>query len=403
MLNPRLDRLATYPFWRLTQLLENITPPEGTPLELHVGQPMLDPPAWVAEIIADSKATWRKYPPHPGTPEFRSACANWLDRRYRLGGTIDPERHVLPCAGTKEGLSHMALLCVPGAETLAGSEMPAVLMPNPVYQVYYGAAVLAGAEPVPISGTAETDFMPDYAGLDRALLRRTAMAYLCSPANPQGSCADMGYLQSLIRLAREYDFTLVVDECYSEIWRGEPPVGALEACQAMGGGFENVLVLHSLSKRSSAPGLRCGSVAGDERLIAGYRNLRSYCGVAVPEPILKAGEALLADETHVDETRAHYAKLFAIAERKLGNVSGFSNPQGGFFLWLEVPDGEEAATMLWRECGVKVMPGGYMAQPDHNTGENPCEGYIRIALVHDPDIVEDGLGRIAGVLEGRDA
>ncbi len=402
MLNPRITQLGIYPFWNLTRLLEDVpAPPDRVPLALHIGQPMLPTPPFVAETIARHKERWRAYPPHPGLAEYRAACAEWLIRRYGLEeGAVDPDRHVLPVAGTKEGLFHMALLCVPGADGRAGNAPPAVLMPNPVYQVYYGAAVLSGAEPVAISATEDTGFMPDYATLDRDLLGRTAMAYLCNPANPQGMIADLDYLKALIRLAREYDFALVVDECYSEIYRGAPPPGALEACAALGEGFDNVLVLHSLSKRSNAPGLRCGFVAGDARLIEGYRTIRSYAAVAVPEPILEAGAALWRDEDHVEITRAHYRTLFALAERILGDLPGFYSPPGGFFLWLRVEADEAAAIRLWREAAVRTMPGSYMARDDYVTGVNPGLQYLRIALVHDPDTAEDGLTRIAEVLGG---
>jgi aspartate/methionine/tyrosine aminotransferase len=402
MLNPRIAQLGIYPFWNLTRLLEEIPAPDGLkPLALHVGQPMLATPDIVARTITEHKERWRNYPPHPGLPDYRTACAEWLVRRFNLAdGAVDPERHVLPVAGTKEGLFHMVLLCVPGDEDWRNGTRPAVLMPNPVYQVYFGAAVLAGAEPVPISATAETGFMPDYASLDRDLLARTAMMYLCNPGNPQGAIADLEYLKSLIRMAREYGFTLVVDECYSEIYRGAPPPGGLEACAALGEGFDNVLVLHSLSKRSSAPGLRCGFVAGDESLIDAYRTIRSYTAVAVPEPILHAGAALWRDETHVAVTRGHYQTLFGMAERILGNVSGFYNPPGGFFLWLQVDSDEDAAVRLWREAAVRTMPGSYMAQDDYVTGINPGDHYVRVALVHDPETAEEGLQRIANVLGG---
>ena len=402
MINPRLDQLGTYPFWRLQQLLENEPAPPGLePLALHVGEPQLAPPRVVSETIAAQDRLWGRYPPHPGTPEFRAAVAGWLARRYGLpAGMIDGERNVLPCAGTKEGLFHMGLLTVAGAEFRTDGATPAVLMPNPVYQVYTGAAVFAGAEPIAVSATAETGFLPDYASLDRSLLARTALLFLCNPGNPQGAVADADYIASLIRLARKFGFVAVFDECYSEIYRGAPPVGALEVCAGMGGSLDNVLVLHSLSKRSSSPGLRCGFVAGDPALIDAYRAIRSYAGVAVPLPVLKAAEALYGDETHVAATRAHYAELFAMAERILGNTPGFAAPPGGFFLWLNTGDGEAATLRLWREAAVRVMPGAYMALPDFRTGENPGDRYIRVAMVHDAALAEQALTRMAQVLNG---
>jgi N-succinyldiaminopimelate aminotransferase len=199
-------------------------------------------------------------------------------------------------------------------------------------------------------------------------------------------------------MARKYDFVMVFDECYSEIYRGEPPIGGLEVCARMGGDMKNVLVLHSLSKRSSAPGLRCGFVAGDAELIELYRTVRSYASVAVPLPILAAAEALWNDEAHVETNRAHYAALFGMAEKKLGHLPGFSSPPGGFYVWLDVGDGEAAALKLWREAALRTMPGGYMAQNDPFTGANPADRYLRICLVHDLETAEEALDRVAGVL-----
>ena len=402
MKNPRLDQLDTYAFWRLQTLLENEKPPqEMEPLALHVGEPKVPPPAFVAETVAEQQATWGRYPPHNGTPSYRAAAADWLTRRYSLpDGMIEAERNVLPVAGSKEGLFHMALLAVPGGDTWQQNSKPAALMPNPVYPVYNGAAVFAGAEQISVSATAETDFMPDYAALDPELLERTALVYLCNPANPQGAVADADYLMNLVKLAQQHDFVLVFDECYSEIYRGDPPVGGLEACARLGGDMRNVMVLHSLSKRSSAPGIRCGIVSGDAELIDAYKAIRSYAGVSIPLPLQKAGERLWQDEAHVDEIRSHYVALFDMAERILGDTPGFANPPGGFFLWLDVGDGEATALRLWREAGVRVMPGGYMARPDFDTGENPGDRYIRVALVHELDFAEDALTRMAKVLNG---
>lgn len=405
--NPRLDRLTDYPFTRLAELLDPVPPPQGTPpIPLHVGDPQLGAPDFVARILAEQAAAWGRYPLHAASAGFRRAAVDWLCRRFDLpAGCVDPERHVLPVAGSKEGLFHMGLLCVPGGGRTGGAA-PAVLMPNPVYQVYYGAAVLAGGEPVCVPATAAGGFMPDFCALDRDLLDRTALAFLCNPSNPQGAVADPAYLQSAIRLAREYGFVLVVDECYSEIYRMReaPPPGALQACLALPANgsnpFANVLVLHSLSKRSSAPGLRCGFVAGDPDLLARYRIIRNYGGASVPDPVLAAGAALLEDEAHVVAARQHYDGLFDLADRALGNTPGFRSAPGGFFLWLDVGDGEAAAQRFWRDAGVRVMPGGYMAQTDPETGLNPGDPYVRVALVHRPAVAAEALDRMARVLGG---
>ena len=400
MINPAFNELAVYPFWRLAKLLEGVSKPEGIDeIALQIGEPKIPQPGFVAEIIAENSGKWGNYPPHPGTDTYRAACANWLTRRYGLPeGMIDGERNVLPCAGTKEALFHMGLLAVPRDRPTGNQKPYAVLVPNPVYQVYYGAAVFSGGEPYPIAAPASNNFMPDYVGLDTDILERTALVYLCNPSNPQGASGSMDYLTELIGLARQYGFVLVFDECYSEIYRGAPPIGGLQACQKLGGDLSNVLVLHSLSKRSSAPGLRCGFVAGDPDLIDAYRTIRSYASVAVPLPLLAAGEALWNDEAHVDVNRAHYADLFDMAKSILGHLPGFSSPPGGFYLWLDVGDGEAAALKLWRETAVKCMPGGYMAQDDPFNGENPAARYLRICLVHDKPTAQEALERIATVL-----
>ncbi|MDA0655658.1 MAG: aminotransferase class I/II-fold pyridoxal phosphate-dependent enzyme [Proteobacteria bacterium] len=402
MKNPAFDKLSVYPFWRLAKLLETEAKPSGMDeIALQIGEPKIPQPAFVAQIIAANAEKWGNYPPHPGTESYRAACANWLQRRYDLpDGMIDGERNVLPCAGTKEALFHMGLLAVPRDRPTGNQKPYAVLVPNPVYQVYYGAAVFSGGEPYPIAATAETNFMPDYAGLDPDILERTALCYLCNPANPQGACASLEYLTDLIKLARKHDFVLVFDECYSEIYRGAPPIGGLQACAELGGDLRNVVVLHSLSKRSSAPGLRCGFVAGDPELIDLYRTIRSYASVAVPLPLLAAGEALWNDEAHVDINRAHYADLFDMAESILGHLPAFTNPPGGFYLWLDVGDGEAAAVKLWREAAIRCMPGGYMAQDDPFTGENPAAKYLRVCLVHEKATAREALERISGVLGG---
>lgn len=399
--NPRLDRLGDYPFQRLRALLDGVPAPAGVePVAMHLGEPQLPQPDFVAETIAEHATLWNRYPPAAGTAEIREAASAWLTRRYGLPeGMIDPERHVTPVAGTREALFHAALMATPEAPGRNGAR-PAILMPNPMYHVYYAAAVMAGAEPAPVAATVETGFLPDYESLDPALLSRTTLAYLCTPGNPQGAVADLARLERLIRLAREYDFVLALDECYSEIWRGAAPPGGLEACAGMGGSMDNVLVFHSLSKRSSAPGLRVGFAAGDANAIARLLRLRDYGGAQVPLPIQAAAAALWRDEAHVEANRAHYANLFAMARRILGNRAGYHDAPGGFFLWLDVGDGEEAARNAWRHGAIRVMPGRYMSREDAATGVNPGARYIRVALVHDAATAEAGLTRLAATLEG---
>jgi succinyldiaminopimelate transaminase len=395
-LNPLLDTLSDYPFEALRNLLNPVQPRvNDAPILMSLGEPQHQPPALLAETLAAHAHEWNKYPPMAGTAELRQAIAAWLSRRYRLPqGAVDPDRHVLSLAGTKEGLYLLSSLVVPREKRGA---RPVVLVPNPYYLVYNGAATMAGADAVFLDATRENGFLPDLAAVPSATLERAALFYLCSPANPQGTIAGPGYLKEAIRLAREYDFVLAVDECYAEIWDKKPPPGALEACAALGEGFRNVVVFHSLSKRSSAAGLRSGFVAGDPALIAQFRHLRDYGGCQVPLPVQAAATALWRDEVHVEENRVRYRRKFDIAEAALGGRFGFYRPAGGFFLWLHVGDGERAALRLWREAAIRVLPGGYTARAADGR-ENPGQRYIRLAVVHDEAVLEAAFARIARVL-----
>ncbi len=394
-----LDRLESlmkfHPFTRLNKLLENVTPGGGnTPFLLSVGEPQFTPPAMVAEIVAAEAGTWGKYPQAAGNEAFRQAVKDWADRRYHLPPAMLQDQHILPVAGTREALFHIALSVVP---EYTGGERPIVLMPNPFYHVYAGAAAAAGAEPYFLPARAETNFMPVIADIPPEILKRTVLAYLCNPSNPQGSVADTGYLKQWLSLARQHDFVLASDECYAEIYLDRPPAGALEAACDLGGSLDKLLVFHSLSKRSSGAGLRSGFIAGDAALIKRQIQLVNYGGVAQPYPILAAATALWRDEEHVIAYRGRYQRNFALAQEILGPVFGEVRAPGGFFLWLDVGDGEQAAAELWRRAAIKVLPGGYMARPDA-AGHNPGQPYIRVALVYEPAELEPALKRMAPVL-----
>lgn len=394
-----------HPFARLSRLLDSHAAADASPILLSIGEPKNQPPGFVAEEIAGAAASWSSYPPPRGTDAYRTACADWLTARYALPvAMIDQRRHILPLPGSREGLFFAVVSAVQArAEKHGGSGgPPAVLLPNPFYHVYASSALAVGAEPVFVPATAESGFMPDYRALDRKLLDRTVFCFLNSPSNPQGAAADLGYLTDLLELARKHDFTVGFDECYAEIYDRTPPAGALEAAAGLGGALDHLLAFHSLSKRSSAPGLRCGFVAGDAALLDALDLALRVGGAGVSLPILAAGTRLWRDETHVAQNRDYYRRNFALAERILGNRFGFRKPDGGFFLWLDVGDGETAALKLWREAGVRVLPGAYMAEagPD---GVNPGARYIRVALVYDASVTEEGLTRIVRVLGDSDA
>jgi N-succinyldiaminopimelate aminotransferase len=398
-LNARMDAVGDYSFDRLRALLGGIEPPDGvTPIALSLGEPQHAPPAFLAETVAREAAGWSKYPPIRGTEAARAAIAGWLSRRYGLpDGMIDPETMVIPVSGTREALFMIALAAVPEEKN---GQKPVVLMPNPFYQVYLGATVMAGAEPVLVAADRQAGFLPDFSALPEATLARTAMAYYCSPANPQGAVAPMETMARLVELARKYDFLLVSDECYSELYYGAAPTGAAEACAALGESgavsMSNVAVMNSLSKRSSAPGLRSGFVAGDPELIRRFARLRDYGGAPPPLPLLAAASALWSDEEHVIANRAIYAAKYEAAAQILGGKYGYYTPEGGFYLWLDVGDGEAAARRLWAEAGVRVIPGEYLAREAN--GHHPGAGYIRLALVHDLETTRAALTRITDVL-----
>jgi succinyldiaminopimelate transaminase len=395
IVNPRLDKLPDYPFERLRGLLDPIAPAPGLEqISLSLGEPQHPYPDFVGEILHDNRHLYGKYPPVAGTPEFRAAVTDWLNRRFALPeGLIDGDRHISPCAGTREALFRTAFLTVP--PTKAGKQ-PVVLMPNPFYQCYAGAAVAAGAEPVFVNALAENGFLPDFAGLDEDILARTALLYFCTPGNPQGAVADLAYLENLVALSRQYDFTLVVDECYAEIYYGDPPPSALQTCIGTGD-LSGVLVFHSLSKRSNVAGLRSGFVAGDGELITLFRRLSEYGGNPSPLPVYAAATALWRDEGHVVANRALYAEKFDLAERILSNRFGFYRPGGGFFLWLDVGDGVAATKDLWARGAVRVLPGSYLSAEDA-TGGNSGDPYIRIAMVFEQAVMEDALNRISEIL-----
>ena len=396
VINARLAALPDYPFERLRALLDPVVPEtDRHAIAMSLGEPQHPYPDLVARTLNENAHLYGKYPPARGSEALRTAVRDWLVMRYRLpDGMILAERHIAPCAGTREALFMTAFAVVPEAK--AGAR-PAVLMPNPFYQCYAGAAIAAGGEPVYLDAAPESGFLPDLDALAPALLERTALFYLCSPSNPQGAVCELSYLSRLVELARRYDFTLAVDECYAEIYRDVPPAGVFEACAGLGGDLSNVLAFHSLSKRSSVPGLRSGFLAGDADLIALLLRLKEYGGSPTPLPVDAAATALWREENHVVENRRLYNEKFEAAGALLASRHGDCRPAGGFFLWLDVGNGEQTALKLWREAAVRVLPGGYLTAPSAGA-DAVGEPYIRIAMVHDKTTTAEALARIAAVL-----
>ena len=390
----RFSELPEYAFPRLRALLDPL-PAGGDVLHMSIGEPKHAFPDFVHEVIAEHTAEFGQYPPNDGTPELRAAISDWLARRY--GVTVSPDTGVIALNGTREGLFNAAVALSPERKN---GQKPLILLPNPFYQCYAVAALTAGAEPRYISATQETGFLPDFAALPEADLNRTSVVYVCSPANPQGAVADEDYWRKLINLAEKHDFRIFADECYCEIYRDAPPVGALEVAQKMNADPERVLVFHSLSKRSSLPGLRSGFAAGGPQAIGALKQLRNYAGAPLPLPLQRAAERLWQDEVHVRSSREEYREKFSLADHILGNMPGYSPPQAGFFLWIRVGNGEAVTKQLWSERGIRVLPGEYLARDPGDGSGNPGAEYIRVALVEKIDEITRGLHGIRECLRG---
>jgi len=385
------------PFVRLRELLGDI-PPGKPAISLAVGEPQHPIPAFVGPVIAAHLDEFGRYPMNKGLDGFGQAVSKWLDRRYALERPVDPASEVLVLNGTREGL-FLAALAAKNWVTPRGGRAgrPAVLIPNPFYAAYAAGAIAADCEPVFLPATAASGFLPDLDALKEDLLARTVAFYLASPSNPQGAVADRAYLSRLAALARRFGFLVMSDECYCEIYTAQAPPGMLEAA---GRDFANVVVFHSLSKRSNLPGLRVGFAAGDRKFLSAYLELRNVAAPQVPMPAQRVAIAAYGDETHVEENRRLYREKFDLADQIIGDRYGYRRPAGGFFLWLDVAahGGSEAATLaLWREGGLRVVPGRYLAR-EQADGSNPGADYVRVAMVQNKEITAEALHRLVAML-----
>ncbi len=383
------------PFARVTELLAPYQP--GKPLiTLSLGEPQHPVPGFVGPVLSQHIAEFGRYPVAKGIEPFRRAAAAWLDRRFKLGRQIDPDSELLVLNGSREGLFFAALTAARHVGERRGR--PAILMPNPFYPAYAAGARAAGCEEIYLPTTPANGFLPELAALDEATLARTVAIYIASPANPQGAVASPEYFGRLKKLADRYGFMILSDECYSEIYTQKAPGSMLECA---GADFANVVAFQSLSKRSNLPGMRVGFAAGDRNFIALFHELRNVAAPQVPVPLQHVAVAAYGDEAHVEENRRLYRIKFDLADQILGNRYGYRRPAGGFCVWLDVSakGGDEAAAVkLYREGGVRVVPGSYLArqQPD---GSNPGAGYIRLALVADSETTAEALHRLVEILD----
>src|SRR3984893_441506 len=383
------------PFARLTELLAPYQP--GKPLiALSLGEPQHPIPDFVGPVLAKHVAEFGRYPIAKGIEPFRRAAASWLSTRFALPRAVDPESEILVLNGSREGLFFAGLAAARYVGERAGR--PAILMPNPFYPGYGAGARAAGCEQIYLPTTLANGFLPDLDALDEATLARTVAIYIASPANPQGAVASKEYFSHLKRLADRFGFMILSDECYSEIYTKEAPGSMLECA---GPDFKNVVAFQSLSKRSNLPGMRVGFAAGDKKFLSQFHELRNVAAPQVPVPLQHVAIAAYGDEAHVEENRRLYRMKFDLADQILGNRYGYVRPAGGFCVLLDVSarGGDEAATLkLYKEGGVRVVPGSYLArqQPD---GSNPGAGYIRLALVADSETTAEALHRLVEILD----
>lgn len=379
-MNPDLNLLHSYPFEKLAELKAAVSAPaQLAHIALSIGEPKHEPPVFVLQTLIDNLAKLSQYPSTKGLPELRHAIARWVTRRFQLSpNSFDAERHVLPVNGTREALFAFVQAIVDRQQ-----DRPLVVSPNPFYQIYEGATILAGAEPYFLNCTQANRFIPNFDSVPPEIWRRCQLLFICTPGNPTGAVMDIAQLKRLIALADQYDFVIASDECYSELYFDEtnPPAGLLQACAELGrDDFARCVVFHSLSKRSNLPGLRSGFVAGDADILHKFLLYRTYHGCAMPVPTQLASMAAWNDETHVRENRETYRQKFTSVLEIFAGSLDVSKPDAGFYLWPKTPiKGEDFAQQLFAQQNVTVLPGNYLARAADNF--NPGEDYVRLALV----------------------
>lgn len=377
-MNPNLQNLHPYPFEKLAQLKQGITPPaDKSPITLSIGEPAHATPQFIKDVLVENLNALSNYPTTKGISKLREVIADWLGKRFAC--EVNPETQVLPVNGTREALFSFAQ-CVIDSEL---PEKPIVVMPNPFYQIYEGAALLAGAEPYFLNTTAETNYLPDFASVPEKVWQDCQLLYICSPANPSGSVMSEVDFKTVLTLAEKYNFVIASDECYSELYDDEanPPVGLLEVAYKTGNrDFKRCVVFHSLSKRSNCAGLRSGFVAGDAEILKKYFNYRTYHGCAMSLPTQYASIAAWQDETHVIENRRLYREKFAAVVEILKDVCEIQKPPASFYIWLKTAISDtDFAQQLFAQENVTVLPGSFLSR--EFAGVNPAANHVRIALV----------------------
>lgn len=399
-MNPHLIALHPYPFEKLNQLKQGITPPQDkSHIALSIGEPKHETPELIHQALNKHSDGIAKYPTTKGIPELRVAITKWISQRFAIPVTaINADSQVIPVSGTREALFSFAQAVVDS------SKDPIVIMPNPFYQIYEGAAILAGAEPYYINTTEATGYLPDFDSVPEQIWQRCQLIFICSPGNPTGAVISKTEHEKLIHLAEEHDFIIASDECYTEIYDDEnsPPQGLLQTAYAMGNtSFERCVIFHSLSKRSNAPGLRSGFVAGDATILNKYFQYRTYQGCALPLPTQHASIAAWQDEAHVEKNRVLYRQKFTAFIDILKDVCTITKPPASFYIWLKTSiDDAEFAQKLFAQENITVLPGSYLSRYANDI--NPGKNHVRIALVAPVEECMDAANRIKNFINTLD-
>ena len=382
-INKNIEKLVEYPFDRLRTLLGHIKHKQSI-IDLSIGQPYHKTPSFVKDIIYQEKDNWNLYPPLKGLKTLQQSYLDWLKRRFQVNGYFD-ERNILPLSGTREGLFSIAMVL----------NFEKVCIQNPFYQVYLGASLLRSAKNFFLLSDDKNNFLIDLKKLENNLKKGPALVYFCSPSNPQGKITSFSYIERLIKIIRKYNSVIIVDECYIDIYYKKKPVGAIEVCKKLGNKLDNVIIFHSLSKRSNVAGLRSGFVIGDSKIIECYKRLRSYSAPTIPIPLQLASSKLWDDEKHVEVNRIKYKKKIQLADKIFSKYKYYESPEAGFFLWLKVYNAEEFVKKVFYNYSIKLMPGKYLAA---GKKKNPGINYVRIALVHSYEKNKKALINIAKLI-----
>lgn len=411
-MNHNLQALHPYPFAKMSDLLANSKPnPSYSEIKLGIGEPKHEPPAFVLDVLQQNLDSLSRYPTTNGTFELRQTIAHWLEKRFFLHH-VDAYKQVLPVMGTREAIFSFVQAVIDHSDNYSNNSdnhseetsPPMVVMPNPFYQIYEGAALLAEATPYFVPCTLDNNFKGDYRSVPVEVWERTQLLFVCSPNNPTGSVMSLDDWEFIMRLSDKYGFIIASDECYSELYFDEAPIGLLQACTAFGrDDFRRCIVFHSLSKRSNLPGLRSGFVAGDAVLLKSYLQYRTYQGCAMPIPHQLASIAAWQDEKHVAHNRALYKEKFALWMAELGDLLELRMPDAGFYFWVKVPelfagDDEAFVKALYEQANIHALAGRYLSREVN--GKNPGQGYVRIALVASVEESREAIERIRQLLTG---